>query len=167
MVIGGHHRPVYLSEEWFTPPEIIERLGPFDLDVCTSVNRPFDTAKKHYTKEEDGLICKWKGRVWCNPPYGRKAEEWLKRCSEYNRATVLIFARTETRMFQQYVWPYASALLFIRGRLHFYRENGERAKANAGGPSVLVAYGKQEAAVLRRSKIPGFYIDGMGVVSIG
>lgn len=56
------------SAEWLTPPSIVEKLGPFDLDPCTPVNRPWNTAREHYSSE--GLYRPWKGRVWLNPPYG-------------------------------------------------------------------------------------------------
>ncbi len=42
----------------------------------------------------------------------------------------------------------ARALLFLRGRVVFHRANGERASANAGAPSVLVAYGRFDALAL-------------------
>ena len=48
--IGGHHRAFEgLKDEWLTPPEIINSLGTFDLDPCSPINRPWKTAKKHYT----------------------------------------------------------------------------------------------------------------------
>lgn len=42
----------------------------------------------------------------------------------------------------------ATAVLFIGGRLHFHYVDGKRAKANSGAPSVLIAYGMDDAAVL-------------------
>lgn len=40
---------------WFTPKEIIEALGPFDLDPCTVSFRPFDTAKNHIERDMGGV----------------------------------------------------------------------------------------------------------------
>lgn len=60
------------KDEWLTPPEIITALGPFDLDPCSPVNRPWATANNHYTILDDGYNKKWFGRVWCNPPPLRK-----------------------------------------------------------------------------------------------
>jgi hypothetical protein len=57
------------KNEWLTPPCLLRRLGPFDLDPCSPVNRPWDTARHHYTIEDDGLQQPWFGRVFCNPPY--------------------------------------------------------------------------------------------------
>lgn len=32
------------NQEWLTPPDILRALGPFDLDPCAPVNRPWDMA---------------------------------------------------------------------------------------------------------------------------
>ncbi len=145
------------KEEWLTPPEIIQSLGKFDLDPCSPINRPWDTAKKHYTILDDGLNKFWHGRVWCNPPYGNQTALWLNKCAEHNNAVALIFARTETKMFFQSVWSKATALLFIKGRLRFYHLSGEQA-STAGSPSVLVAYGQNNAEALKACSIQGKFI---------
>lgn len=54
--IGGHHSVKGQTEEWLTPPHIIKSLGPFDLDPCSPVVRPWDTATKHLSKEDDENI---------------------------------------------------------------------------------------------------------------
>ena len=56
-----------------------------------------------------------------------------------------VFARTETAAFFGNVWPFASALLFLRGRLTFFRPDGSpsRTGANSGGPSVLIGFGEK------------------------
>lgn len=153
--MSSHQSSRMGKDEWLTPPIIIKSLGLFDLDPCSPVVRPWDTARIHYSKEENGLSRPWYGRVWCNPPYGKYTGAWLKRCANHKDAIALIFARTETSMFFDYVWNRADALLFIRGRLHFYDTNGIMAKANSGAPSVLVAYGKDNARRLQHSGIPG------------
>lgn len=158
MAIGGHHNPVALKDEWLTPPEIIDALGKFDLDPCSPIGRPWPTAAQHYTIVDDGLKQPWTGRVWCNPPYGLEAARWLNRLAAHGDGIALIFARTETRMFFEHVWSKADALLFIEGRLHFHHVDGSRAKANSGAPSVLVAYGPQNADALRNSGIAGHYV---------
>lgn len=149
MSIGGHQSPSMFKDEWLTPPELIRSFGEFDLDPCAPVIRPWDTAETHYTIEHNGLDKPWFGRVWMNPPYGQQTGTWLKRLADHGNGLALIFARTETKMFSDYVWNRADALLFIAGRLHFYHVDGSRAKGNAGAPSVLVAYGKEEARRLK------------------
>ncbi len=140
--MSGHQSARAQSVEWETPPAIIAALGPFDDDVCAP------------DQVWDGLSRDWKGRVWCNPPYGRNVEAWMEKMACHGRGSALVFARTETRWFGNWVWPHATALLFIYGRLHFYRQ-GRRAEANAGAPSVLIAYGDYDAYRLRASAIPG------------
>jgi hypothetical protein len=144
-----------LKDEWLTPPRIIKALGEFDLDPCAPVTPPWRTAAKHYTVVDDGLAQEWDGRVWCNPPYGLEAAEWLSKLADHGDGIALIFARTETKMFFDFVWGKASAVLFLYGRLHFHHINGDKAKANAGAPSVLVAYGQDNVTALRRSEIQG------------
>lgn len=158
MAIGSHQSPKMKNDEWLTPPEIIEALGTFDLDPCSPINRPWDTARAHYTVEDNGLLKKWEGRVWMNPPYSRETAMWLKKLSIHGDGIALTFARTETRMFFNYVWPVASAVLFIEGRLHFCYVDGTKAKANSGGPSVLIAYGDVNALWLKMSGIKGQFL---------
>lgn len=155
MSIGGHHSPAAQKIEWLTPPEIITRLGEFDLDPCSPVSRPWATASRHYTVHDDGLKQPWHGRVWCNPPYGLEAARWLKKLAEHGNGIALIFARTETAMFFDHVWPKADGLLFIQGRLHFHHVCGTRANANSGAPSVLAAYGYDNCKSLEESGIRG------------
>lgn len=157
--IGGHQRAYEgRTDEWLTPPEIIEALGPFDLDPCSPINRPWETAATHYTRDDDGISKEWFGRVWLNPPYGPETKRWLAKMAEHNNGIALIFARTETEMFFDSVWGSASGLLFLRGRLHFHFVDGSRAKLNAGGPSVLIAYGTDNADRLRSSGIAGSFV---------
>jgi len=147
------------KDEWLTPPGLLKKLGTFDLDPCSPVVRPWITALNHYTIIDDGLSKEWFGRVWCNPPYGRETGKWLKKMSEHNNGIVLIFARTETQNFFDYVWNKASGILFIRKRLTFYNVDGTPANNNAGAPSVLVSYGKENAEILKNSGIDGKYLD--------
>lgn len=160
MAMGNHQSARMMKDEWLTPPEILEKLGRFDLDPCAPVpnNRPWDTARQHFSVLDDGLSREWFGRVWCNPPYGREAEKWLARLADHGNGIALIFARTETRMFFSQVWPKARGMLFIEGRLHFHHVDGSRAAANSGAPSVLVAYGENNAAALRDCGIAGRFI---------
>jgi hypothetical protein len=153
--IGGHQSARMGNDEWLTPPHIIKALGPFDLDPCAPVVRPWDTAARHYTVEDNGLAQPWEGRVWLNPPYGQQTEAWMQRLAEHGNGTALIFARTETAIFFPWVWGRADAVFFLRGRLRFHDVKGERAKANAGGPSALVAYGYRDVVALKSSGLPG------------
>ena len=107
------------THDWLTPPEILQALGSFDLDPCASEHQPWATAARQLTIRDDGLKKPWSGRVWCNPPYGPFAARWLERCAEHRDAVAFVFARTETAVFQDHVWPKAHAVLFLRGRVAF------------------------------------------------
>jgi hypothetical protein len=164
--IGGHHRGHRgRSDEWLTPPPILRALGPFDLDPCSPIDRPWDTAAKHYTIADDGLAQCWHGRVWMNPPYGPALGRWLARLAEHGNGIALVFARTETDAFHKYGWLRADAMLFLWGRLNFYDVTGKRADKNAGGPSVLIAYGAANAATIQHCRIPGAFVRLTGVTS--
>lgn len=155
--IGSHQSAKMLNDEWLTDPNLIKSLGTFDLDPCSPINRPWDTARRHLNKIDDGLKCKWDGRVWMNAPYGQELSTWMARLAEYGNGIALTFARTETKMFFESVWPKADAVLFIKGRLYFYYVTGEKAKANSGAPSILIAYGHENAIALEKSGIPGHF----------
>jgi len=139
---GGH-------DEWLTPPEILLALGPFDLDPCAPIVRPWETAARHYTVQDNGLALPWAGRVWCNPPFGREAVKWLRRMADHGNGVALIPARTETAMFYETVWGAADGVLFIKGRPHFHYVDGRRAAFNSGAPIALVAYGSANLDALR------------------
>jgi hypothetical protein len=94
MSIGGHQSAAMLNDEWLTPPEILQALGPFDLDPCAPIKRPWPMAAEHYTVEDNGLAQPWVGRVWCNPPYGLETARWLNRMAQHGNGIALIFART-------------------------------------------------------------------------
>lgn len=157
--MGSHQRPHHGENElWLTPPQVLYALGPFELDPCACPEpRPWPTAAYHIALPDDGLALKWSGRVWCNPPYGEKASAWLERMASHQRGPALIFARTETDAWHQFVWPCSSEILFLRSRLNFYLPDGTKSAYNAGAPSALVAYGEEDAEILRACGIPGAF----------
>lgn len=156
MALSSHQSARMKNDEWLTPPGIIAALGDFDLDPCAPAVRPWGTAHQHFTVTDNGLSQPWKGRVWCNPPFGREAVKWLRRMAEHGNGIALIPARTETAMFYECVWGAADAVLFIEGRPHFHYVDGTRAPFNSGAPICLIAYGRSNVAALERS--------GLGIV---
>lgn len=153
--MGGHQSQKSESKVWLTPPDLLARLGRFDLDPCAvSYPRPWPTADNHIALPDDGLAANWFGRVWLNPPYGAESAPRLRKMGDHGNGLALIFARTETDLFQS-VWQRATAILFLRGRITFYYPNGTRADHNGGAPSVLVAYGEAEA-----DRLPAYGIAG-------
>lgn len=155
----SHDRVADGKEEWLTPRHLLELIGPFDLDPCAPLVRPWPTAKKHYTIDDDGLLKVWEGSVWLNPPYGPKTGKWLAKLARHGDGIALVFARTETRAFHEHIWPKAHALLFLRGRLTFFNSDGSPGKNTAGAPSVLVAYGEANACRLRERHHMGAFVE--------
>jgi hypothetical protein len=143
------------KDEWLTPPTLLRKLGTFDLDPCAPICRPWPTAHRHLTIQDDGLAHHWHGRVWMNPPYGKHTEDWMEKLANHGTGTALIFARTETEHWHRHIWPRASAILFLRGRLTFCHVDGTPAKYNGGAPSALIAYGENDAVRLIQSGIQG------------
>lgn len=75
-VSGGGASP---KNSWMTPEwllDLVRRVGPIDLDPCTTTDNPTD-ARRFFTIEEDGLTKGWSGYAsidgltYVNPPYGR------------------------------------------------------------------------------------------------
>lgn len=153
--IGSHSSAVRTTDEWLTPLEVLEPLGMFDLDPCAPLDDPHRCAGVGYTQETDGLGADWMGRVWLNPPYS-DIEPWMARMAGHGHGIALVFARTETRWWQTHVWPHATAVLFLAGRLSFIEgATGRAGGHNAGGPSALIAYTPDDADVLASSGLPG------------
>lgn len=157
--MGSHQSARAETTTWLTPPDLIEKLGPFDLDPCAAPSpRPWPTAARHIELPEDGLAADWSGHVWLNPPYSFAAWKWLDKLAEHGDGIALIFARTETAGFVAQVWEKATGVLFLHGRLYFHKPDGERAGANSGAPSCLVAYGQRAAERLMTVDLPGTYV---------
>lgn len=157
--LGGENQnfgSVQRETRWLTPNHVVEPLGHFDLDPCGAPGHALADTTYLLEDGRDGLRDPWFGRVWMNPPYGQNVQPaWLQRLIDHGTGTALIFARTETKAFHELVWDKASAILFLRGRLSFLDAEGVKAKANAGAPSCLVAYGDVDAMKLAESGIPG------------
>jgi len=130
------------SNEWYTPPEIVssvlEVFGEVDLDPCSNSHvNPNIPAKRHFTKDDDGLSKSWGGKVYMNPPYGRDVRQWVEKIySEFkdgnvSEAIVLVAGRVDTQWFNilakaGFIW------CAIEGRLCF-----SNCENNAPFPSVV------------------------------
>ena len=142
------------TNTWLTPPDLLKKLGRFDLDTCAAVGRPWDCAERNYTVEENGLLQRWSGRVWCNPPYGKEAAAFVARMTEHKLGLALIFMRPDTRWFQDYVLASARYLFLLRGRVRFCRIDGTPGQA-PNAASCLVAWDKSELALLEELQAQG------------
>lgn len=143
------------TNDWLTPPALLQCLGTFDLDPCGCAGMPWRTATTTYfLPDHNGLEEPWYGRVFCNPPYGPNVGDWARRMSKHGNGIMLIFARTETNTWQQDIFPFADATLFLSGRLRFYSPSGERSNSGTA-PSAVLAYGQNNVDALRNADIAG------------
>jgi hypothetical protein len=145
------------KDEWLTPQFITQPLGHFDLDPCAPINPPWVIAEKRFTVTDNGLLQPWEGRVWCNPPYGLETGKWMERCALHANVMALTFARTETKMFHNWIFPFADAIFFFYGRIRFYHVDGTKG-GTAGSPSCLIAYGENNVEALRKSGLRGKFL---------
>lgn len=147
------------TDEWYTPKEILDALGPFDLDPCAPVVPLWPTASTMYNKNDDGLSKPWFGRVWLNPPYSRPLiEQFINRMAEHGNGIALLFNRCDSKMFQDVIFKKASAMKFLRHRIKFYRSDGCRG-GSPGCGSILIAFGDDNANVIRDCKIEGKFVS--------
>lgn len=143
--------------EWYTPSEIIIPLGEFDLDPCTSdIAYSFNrSAKKYYTKEDNGLNKEWFGRVWLNPPYSQPAiTQFIEKMALHNNGIALLYNRSDNQMFHSFIFPVADSIFFIKGRIKFFRPDGTRGEQPGAG-SVLIAFGENNTKAIENSGLVG------------
>jgi phage N-6-adenine-methyltransferase len=126
------------TDEWPTPQDFFDKLNEefhFTLDVCATPENA--KCPRYFTKSENGLLQKWEGICWMNPPYGREIGQWVKKAYEsaIGGATVvcLLPARTDTSWWHDYCMK--GEVRFIRGRLKF-----GGASENAPFPSAVVIF---------------------------
>ena len=124
---------------WATPQGFFDELNQefhFTLDVCAIPENA--KCKDYFTPDVNGLIQKWSGICWCNPPYGREIANWVKKAYDESAAgaivVMLLPARTDTKWFHELVYGKAE-IRFIKGRLHF-----SGSEWNAPFPSMIVIY---------------------------
>lgn len=145
--------PVHVSQnsgedEWYTPPEYIAAvrsvLGEIDLDPASSVWANATVHATHfYSKEYDGLIRPWSGRVFMNPPYSQPLIE--RFCTKFVRSLdagdiaegiVLVNNATETTWFQT-MGQRATAIAFPKGRIRYIDQTGVPALTPLQGQAFL------------------------------
>jgi site-specific DNA-methyltransferase (adenine-specific) len=71
------------TPEWSTPHAFFDKLDEefhFTLDPCATKENAKTLA--YFTERDDGLKQVWTGRVFMNPPYGKKIGEWVKKAFE-------------------------------------------------------------------------------------
>jgi hypothetical protein len=125
--------PALLSsnmEHWLTPPAflrlVLRVLGYIDQDPATNRGSVVPANDPYYAGERNGLLVSWKGKVYCNPPYGTEIMLWIRRMIEYAgdmrmaELIALLPARVDTEWGQR-VLASADAWCMWFGRITFWR----------------------------------------------
>jgi ParB family chromosome partitioning protein len=130
------------NDEWCTPKKYIDLaravLGEIDLDPATNLYaQEYIQAKQFYTKDNDGLAHRWRGRIWLNPPYSKPllAKFVSNLCNEYGNggveAILLTHANSDTEWFHCAA-AHAAAICFTRGRIAFERPDTDQDSPTQG-----------------------------------
>lgn len=146
------------SNIWGTPHFLYDHyneLYGFKLDAAASDDNHL--CDKYYTEETNALVQEWEVSNWLNCPYSPNTlqKQFIHKavteaCKD--RTTVcLIPSRTETKIWQEFVFPLASDIIFIDERIHFsYCANG------AGFPSAIVVFDcEANRRFTQRKGVPG------------
>ena len=150
--MGGftHESVINESVEWYTPQYIFDALNcTFDLDPCSpKVGSVVPAVTRFSLPEQDGLVERWFGRVWLNPPYGKETGVWLRKLADHGDGIALVFARTGTRWFQE-VASEASLVCFVSKRIRFISGATGLPGSTPGADSLLIAFGDGCAEIVR------------------
>ena len=115
------------TDLWETPQEFFDELDRefhFDLDVCATPENA--KCSPYYTPEQDGLSQPWTGVCWCNPPYGRKIGDWVRKGflasaeGGGDRSYALTSEDGHKVVSQIHLWPCGSAI--HQGSVEIWRE---------------------------------------------
>lgn len=133
------------SDQWFTPPkylkEVVEVLGWIDLDPASCPEAQVHVqAKRYFTRQENGLLRPWHGKIFLNPPYGKTRNRsnqgiWSQKLiDEYNKGNVteailLTNAQTPEKWFQP-LWQYTVCL--TDHRIPFDHPDGRKQQPTHG-----------------------------------
>jgi hypothetical protein len=130
------------SVEWYTPARYIEAarkaLGKIDLDPASSAQAN-ETVKatEFFTQEQDGLLRKWKGRAFLNPPYGKSQDHGSlagafcdKAIAEYETrnldACIILVNSVHSQQWQARLFEFV--ICFVDHRIQFVSADGEENK---------------------------------------
>lgn len=129
--------------EWYTPPHIFTALNmTFDLDPCAAPTHDHVPANTKYVLPVDGLEQDWHGTVWLNPPYGKQTAVWLDKLIKHNDGIALVFARTDTKWFQEAMQT-ARVVCFVSQRVKFINGTTGESDGTPGAGSALIGWGQK------------------------
>jgi phage N-6-adenine-methyltransferase len=160
------------DNEWYTPREHVDIarkvLGTIDLDPASSaIAQRTVKATTYFTKNNDGLTKKWRGKVWLNPPYSQPdiADFVAKLLSEI-KAGHVTEAILLTHNFSDTKWFHAAAnaarlLCFTEGRIRFVDPDGNVSAAPTNGQTFFY-FGNRPAAFAAQFCEIGFVAERCG-----
>jgi phage N-6-adenine-methyltransferase len=129
----------WTTDEWETPPAFVDQLeaefGRFTLDPCARAETA--KAEEYYSKEDNGLVQPWDGRVYVNPPYSDPGP-WVQKAidevafGQVEHILLLLPAATDTGWFHDLVLARCN-IRFLRGRLRFLGWDGKPAGSPQAG----------------------------------
>ena len=133
---------------WETPQALFDELDAefhFTLDAAASDTNT--KCKQYFTKEQDALTRSWFGNVFVNPPYGRMLPRFVaKALNEAKKSHLLVVmltpARTDTSYWHDYIFPNATDIRFLRGRIKFELDGNP--KDAAPFPSAVIVFDYRE-----------------------
>ena len=146
------------GDEWYTPPEIFERLGlMFDLDPCSPGPNHWVPARRVMTKHVDGLVQPWGGLVFMNPPFSGRLGHvpWLRKFIDHGNGIAIVRAYTSAGWFHDFATK-AETMVFPRGKTKFVRPGGFIGLAPNHGV-VLLGMGEEANCALARCGL-GFFV---------
>lgn len=133
-----------------TPAYIYKSLGPFDLDPCAGIKTEIGSVNYSIDRSEDGLLLKWKGFIFCNPPFSEK-QKWIDKMVAHNNGILLLPERGSAPWFGPLAL--AAGNYFVMGeKINFI---GGHSSNNVG--SCLFPFGLEAINRLLDSKLPGHF----------
>lgn len=136
------------DEKWRTPKYVFDYFNKeykFNFDAAAS---PQNAKCKNFLSQSDNALetnwCRSGRRIWLNPPYSRQMGVWIEKAYKESEkgclVACLIFARTDTAWWHDFVMKKAWKIHFIRGRIRFLSSKDGKAGDAAPAPSCLVVF---------------------------
>lgn len=156
--------------EWYTPAAYIESarkvMGSIDVDPCTSaLAQETVKATKFHTVDTNGLIHKWTGNVWMNPPYAARiitpfVDKLLGHLAtgDVRQAIMLTHNNADTAWFHKAA-SCCKAVCFTRGRVRFYNANGTANSPTHG--HVFLYFGRRSKLFASEFRQYGWIAKGV------
>jgi hypothetical protein len=112
------------SDDFLTPPHLVEAMGEFDLDPCASQRQESSLARRAYRFPEDnGLLLPWDGAVFVNPPFS-ELQSWINRFVLHGNGVLLVPSRVEVSWFWK-LWRHCDAIFLTKGPVKYLCPEGK------------------------------------------